>query len=315
MSQRTTPRKGGIFDNLVKDLEQDKLKFSITPRKSLSCSRGEDKENLNYTPSESLGYTQDRDKTFQIDHLKESYGHNYRSRGATLRKSVDMFREIGEGTSTNNILQAGMKTEKPPINKPGTLLQGNSNKLKMREKLKKLKVTKAELTHIVKEIEVEKMKISELKHSIFNDIRRSFEDFVKNDEIKLKEDMNKCLGMINELQEWELGTEIKLEKCNAIVDDDISSMDEVLKKYENLSVLRHRGKNMDIKLIEREKLDQMDKELKSAKDEMRQAKDNSDKYRQLHETAVQLNYVLTKQIEEQDNQIEKLQTVIDEQKN
>jgi len=74
---------------------------------------------------------------------------------------------------------------------------------------------------------------------------------VKSDEIKLKEDMNRCLAMINELQEWELCTEIKLEKFNAIMDDDIASMDEVLKKYDNLSVLRQRSRNMDLKLIEK----------------------------------------------------------------
>lgn len=34
------------------------------------------------------------------------------------------------------------------------------------------------------------------------------------DEQKLKEDMNQCLSLINELQEWELSTEIKLEKLN-----------------------------------------------------------------------------------------------------
>lgn len=42
----------------------------------------------------------------------------------------------------------------------------------MREKLKKLNMTKTELGNIVKEIEIEKAKISEIKISLFNDVRR-----------------------------------------------------------------------------------------------------------------------------------------------
>lgn len=42
----------------------------------------------------------------------------------------------------------------------------------MRDKLKKLKIVKTELGSIVKDIEIEKYKVGELKQSIFNDIRK-----------------------------------------------------------------------------------------------------------------------------------------------
>lgn len=71
------------------------------------------------------------------------------------------------------------KTEKPPMtsnhlrsSSQHLYLKNNTNKLKLREKLKKLSITKAELGNIVKEIEVEKAKISELKISLFNDVRK-----------------------------------------------------------------------------------------------------------------------------------------------
>ena len=54
------------------------------------------------------------------------------------------------------------------------ILTENNNKLKLREKLKKLKLTKQELASIVKDIEIEKYKATELKNSLFNDIRKVF---------------------------------------------------------------------------------------------------------------------------------------------
>ena len=96
-------------------------------------------------------------------------------RKAQSRRSVDAFRDLGDSVNNvnMNVNATSMRTERPPL-KPTTTgyLQGNTNKLRMREKLKKLKITKAELTQVVKEIEVEKMKVMELKQSIFGDIRK-----------------------------------------------------------------------------------------------------------------------------------------------
>lgn len=78
----------------------------------------------------------------------------------------------------NDRKTASMKSEKPPavlhskISHNSPYLKSNTNKLKMREKLKKLNMTKTELGNIVKEIEIEKAKIGEIKISLFNDVRR-----------------------------------------------------------------------------------------------------------------------------------------------
>ena len=155
-----------MFDNIIKDLEQDKLKYHNTPRKSLSFTI-EDKENFKYTPGNSPMLPLDRDRTFQLDHLKESI----KSKGH-YRRSFDMLRE----GDSNNVMSTNIgmaKTDRPPTMKSVMNIQNsNSNKLKMREKLKKLKITKTELSQAVKEIEFEKMKISELKQTVFGDIKK-----------------------------------------------------------------------------------------------------------------------------------------------
>lgn len=45
-------------------------------------------------------------------------------------------------------------------------------KTRIRDKLKRLKLKKAELNQILKEIETEKMKVGELKYSYFEEIKK-----------------------------------------------------------------------------------------------------------------------------------------------
>lgn len=80
---------------------------------------------------------------------------------------------MGEGSNIKNLNAGSSTVEKPPMIRSTQHLQTNNiNKLKMKDKLKKLKMTKQEIAQVVKEIEFERIKISELKHSIFGDIRK-----------------------------------------------------------------------------------------------------------------------------------------------
>jgi len=69
---------------------------------------------------------------------------------------------------------------------------------------------------------------------------------------------------MNELQEWELSAEMKLEKyklitgqviihnrSGTITDEDVFSLDDVLRRFENLCSLKQKTKNVDFKLIEK----------------------------------------------------------------
>jgi len=54
--------------------------------------------------------------------------------------------------------------------------------MKIRESLKKLKISKAELTNILREIELERTKIKELKISIYHDLSKNVDDLLKIDD-------------------------------------------------------------------------------------------------------------------------------------
>ena len=161
---------------MIKDLEHEKVRYQVTPRKSLSFT--EDKENHRFPYGYSPYRTdlQERDKTFQLDHLRDSGNIDPSSRRSAQKYKIssEPLRESQLKESIGQPPLASSKLDKPPVSRPTNILTENNNKLKLREKLKKLKLTKQELASIVKDIEIEKYKATELKNSLFNDIRKVF---------------------------------------------------------------------------------------------------------------------------------------------
>ena len=158
---------------MLKDLEQEKSKYSKTPRKSLNGSMIDDKENK-FSHSFSLKDIENH-QVSNTDHYKDhTLFESQRSYSMALvndrQISIEKLKELVHVDKASS----SFKSDKPPTYKQQSslFLHNNNNKLKLREKLKKLKLTKAELINMVKEIELEKVKISELKSSTFNDIRK-----------------------------------------------------------------------------------------------------------------------------------------------
>ncbi len=61
-------------------------------------------------------------------------------------------------------------------------MNNNNNKRKLWEFLKKIKIVKVETSNMLKEIEFERMKIKELKISIYHDLSKNVDDMLKNDD-------------------------------------------------------------------------------------------------------------------------------------
>src|SRR5690349_1738011 len=107
---------------MIKGLEQEKRKYSITPRKSMSFSI-ENKENNTYTPNESFSYPNNQDRTFRMDHLKDAH-MSARSK-IRPRRSVDTFRDLDDNPSHRTSNTMTVRPDRPPTIKAAHQIQSN----------------------------------------------------------------------------------------------------------------------------------------------------------------------------------------------
>lgn len=96
-------------------------------------------------------------------------------------------------TSPNIVQQGNLRS----INSKGRFLSNNSNKIKIREHLKKVKLTKAEMNNILREIELERAKVKEQKIQAYHELSKNVDEMLKDDDVNLKKQMNECSTFLN----------------------------------------------------------------------------------------------------------------------
>ena len=60
-------------------------------------------------------------------------------------------------------------------------------------------MSKAEINNILREIELERGKVKELKISVYHDLNKNVDDLLKNDELNLKKQLGDCTNYLNNL--------------------------------------------------------------------------------------------------------------------
>jgi len=101
-----------------------------------------------------------------------------------------------------------------------------------------------------------------------------------------------------------------LFRYNSVLEEDIQILEEKLKQFEDLESFRTKITGVDVKLIEKEKLEEIENELRASKAELGNIAQEFEKYKALYENELHLNQVLSKKIEDVTNRNKRLELMI-----